>query len=102
MVFPVEFNSPFDLQDTDLHQLSKNGKSPRSVRDVEKSSAPFKYQIAEICDILEIKLDVWSSETSWEDLHSSYPRNYGPREEWALRWLLKKLEAGTLVVDRFI
>jgi hypothetical protein len=72
----------------------------RSVREIEKSGSPFKSQIADICEILGIKLEIWSSATTWKDLDSISPRNHGPREEWALRWLLKNLEAAVFTDDR--
>ena len=73
---------------TDLTKLNTDPPL-RNILLLDKSTAPLTDQIQEAFSILGIKrlpLDRGSD----QDLHC-LPR-CGPREEWTLRWLLKKLE----------
>ncbi|KAL8950346.1 MAG: hypothetical protein Q9222_003616 [Ikaeria aurantiellina] len=62
---------------------------PRNILLLDKSAAPLAEQVKEACDILEI-----TPRSSKNDVQESQQqaRLQGPREEWTLRWLLKKLE----------
>lgn len=58
----------------------------------------------EACDILRIKFEPPGSYFLSRDTEVLNARKYGPREEWALRWLLKNfqsadVEPGSLCVD---
>lgn len=73
---------------TDLTKLNTHPRL-QNILLLDKSTAPLIDQIREAFNVLGIKrphLDRGSD----QDLHC-LPR-CGPREEWTLRWLLKKLE----------
>ncbi|KAL8759591.1 MAG: hypothetical protein Q9184_003574 [Pyrenodesmia sp. 2 TL-2023] len=61
----------------------------RNILLLDKSTSPLSAQIDEACEILGIKLPFRGDEPKTYD--ESY-NHYGPREEWTMRWLLKKLE----------
>ncbi|KAL8714502.1 MAG: hypothetical protein Q9225_006550 [Loekoesia sp. 1 TL-2023] len=61
----------------------------RNILSLDKSTDPLPTQIEEACNILEINLLPF--EHAAQAIKPEYSR-YGPREEWTLRWLLKKLE----------
>lgn len=70
---------------------------PRSVLEVDKSTETFSSQVKEICQILGIGLEVPKYSFFFdENFGQQHPNYRGPREEWALRWLLKKLHAANL------
>lgn len=72
--------------------------SHRSILELDKSNEPFPTQIAEICDILGIQLS--KADLLSEDLGKLDVQRHGPREEWALRWLLKNLQCSDLQPSR--
>ncbi|KAL8918065.1 MAG: hypothetical protein Q9208_007587 [Pyrenodesmia sp. 3 TL-2023] len=61
----------------------------RNILLLDKSTWPLSAQIDEACEILGIKLPLPADEPKTYDQSHNH---YGPREEWTLRWLLKKLE----------
>ncbi|KAL8960512.1 MAG: hypothetical protein Q9193_002795, partial [Seirophora villosa] len=63
--------------------------SLRDILSVDKSTAPLTTQIDEACDILKIST-VYTGKAN--DERKRCNGQQGPREEWTLRWLLKKLE----------
>lgn len=67
----------------------------QALLDLEKSKEPFSRQIVQAADI--VKIDLSASEISLQ-LEGSKdnverPLGFSGKEEWVLRWLLKKLEA---------
>ena len=73
----------------DILKTPQSGTIRRSILTLDKSEEPFETQITQICDILGIQLQTHDHDsTNQEESHS-----YGPQEEWALRWLLKKLQS---------
>ncbi|KAL9604603.1 MAG: hypothetical protein Q9219_000323 [cf. Caloplaca sp. 3 TL-2023] len=62
----------------------------RNILLLDKSTEPLASQIDEACDILGITISLSESTARAVQPGSS---QYGPREEWTVRWLLKKLEA---------
>ncbi|KAL8773274.1 MAG: hypothetical protein Q9203_004499 [Teloschistes exilis] len=61
----------------------------QNILSLNDSTSPLVEQIETACKILDIEL-----EGSSDGLGNArkYPDSQGPREEWTLRWLLKKLE----------
>lgn len=72
------------------------GLSQPSVLDLDKSDEPFSAKIVKICDILGIKLRPPGSYFLPEGTEESNVGRYGPREEWAVRWLLKSFQSADL------
>ncbi|KAL8815983.1 MAG: hypothetical protein Q9223_004941 [Gallowayella weberi] len=68
---------------------------PGNILLLDKSTQPLALQIREACKILGIQLPA-AAETSHQQERST---RAGPREEWALRWLLKKLEHPEACLD---
>ncbi|KAL8886755.1 MAG: hypothetical protein Q9215_005584 [Flavoplaca cf. flavocitrina] len=62
----------------------------RNILLLDKSTAPFASQLEEACSILGIKLSTLNHTV---DQGSQRSTHSCPREEWTLRWLLKKFEA---------
>ena len=62
----------------------------RNILLLDKSTAPFASQLEEARSILGIKLSTLNHTV---DQGSQRSTHSGPREEWTLRWLLKKFEA---------
>ncbi|KAL8707427.1 MAG: hypothetical protein Q9220_007546 [cf. Caloplaca sp. 1 TL-2023] len=65
----------------------------RNILLLDQSTAPLAEQVKEAGDILAITL--YSSGDGLREAQQQ-PRRQGPREEWTLRWLLKKLESTSL------
>ena len=70
--------------------------------ELEKDSAPFEDQLIEAAkfvavDLDELKSSKYNGEESVKQLLSGSPHG---REEWLLRWLLKKLQSSLDVVPR--
>ncbi|KAL9592926.1 MAG: hypothetical protein Q9179_006242 [Wetmoreana sp. 5 TL-2023] len=63
----------------------------RNILRLNESNGSLVEQIREACEILEIRLPSADDGASLSQQRSVHR---GPREEWTLRWLLKKL-AGT-------
>ncbi|KAL8897291.1 MAG: hypothetical protein Q9207_007287 [Kuettlingeria erythrocarpa] len=61
----------------------------RNILSLDKSTGPLAEQIDEACQILGVTLPLPGDEPKTLDQSHSH---YGPREEWTMRWLLKKLE----------
>ncbi|KAL8852474.1 MAG: hypothetical protein Q9221_002597 [Calogaya cf. arnoldii] len=64
----------------------------RNILLLDKSTAPLASQVQEACSILGIQLPLLDHEN---DQDSQQTTRSGPREEWTLRWLLKKLEGSS-------
>lgn len=76
------------------------GPSQRSVLDLDKSNEPFSAKIVQAYDILGIKPRPPGSYFLSEDTEESNIGRYGPREEWAVRWLLKNIQSADLQPGR--
>ncbi|KAL8669778.1 MAG: hypothetical protein Q9168_005640 [Polycauliona sp. 1 TL-2023] len=64
----------------------------RNILLLDKSTAPLASQVQEACSILGITLP--QTDHGPDQCSTNFTRS-GPREEWTLRWLLKKLEGST-------
>ncbi|MCJ1462635.1 hypothetical protein MMC07_001237 [Pseudocyphellaria aurata] len=71
-------------------------RSQRSVLDLDRGSEPFPAKVAEVCDILGIELRPPGLYLLLDDTQKLNVGKYGPREEWALRWLLKNFQSTDL------
>ena len=60
------------------------------VTALDRSSEPFFCQLAEAFDIVSVPQDAFNHA---ETKVGEAPTKSGPKEEWVLRWLLKKLDA---------
>ncbi|MCJ1474392.1 hypothetical protein MMC13_003050 [Lambiella insularis] len=65
-------------------------------RSTEKASA----QISEAFSLLAINLDNTTTRFSPESSEEERRRGFGPKEEWVLRWLLKRIDGDTVQAER--
>ncbi|KAI4196870.1 MAG: hypothetical protein LQ350_006290 [Teloschistes chrysophthalmus] len=61
----------------------------QNILSLNDSTSPLVEQIETACKILDIELE---GSSEGPEIARKRPGSQGPREEWALRWLLKKLE----------
>ena len=85
---------------TNFWKLPKTQTTRRSILTLDKSNEPIQIQIDEACDILGIRLNVQNQVVSFDQQDQQEITLCGPREEWALRWLLKKLQSDDIHFDR--
>lgn len=72
-----------------------------SVLDLDKSNEPFSTKIVEVCNVLDIKLRPPGLYFLPKSTEESNVGKYGPREEWALRWLLKNFQSADWQPGRY-
>ena len=65
----------------------------RSILILDKSSEPFRTQISDACTILGIRIEGKDRPLPSLQQVQEQIGSFDPREEWALRWLLKKLQS---------
>ena len=74
------------------HALASNALIDR-VKALENSTDHLHIQICEVYDVLGLKADECKRSYSSERSQIEAGLGHGPREEWALRWLLKRFKA---------
>jgi len=79
---------------------SKSQIIQRSILSLDNSNEPFQTQILDICEILGIQIDVKNQTSSLDQQEQQKITPYGLREEWALRWLLKKFQSDDIHLGR--
>lgn len=89
---------------SEANNLQSDSNGQLSILTVNESKEPFPAQIATVCRILGINIDV-----HWTDLLESggqpLPYQYNasdPRPQWALKWLLKNLQHGDIKLNRSV
>lgn len=78
-------------------QASKSKKAQEQLAELEKLSAPFEDQLVEAARFVSVDLDtiLQPEDDEAANISSARQGGYFGREEWLLRWLLKKLQAPT-------
>lgn len=77
------------------HQVLGSRTSHQALQELERSSAPFKEQLAEAWKIVDVDKGQLNNIVLSDpnQVNDKYIPEFAAREEWALRWLLKKLHA---------
>ena len=84
------------VSEANVKKPVSHGQSQQSILTVDKSNESISSQNVTVCRILNININVqWDNllRSSGETLSYAYNAS-DPRPEWALKWLLKKLEPG--------
>lgn len=83
-------------------QASKSRKAQEQLAELEKLSAPFEDQLVEAAKFVSVDLDtiLRQADDGGENTSSIGEGGYFGREEWLLRWLLKKLQTPADPVPR--
>jgi hypothetical protein len=64
--------------------------SEKALRNLEYSKLPPLELLDQVADILGVNLDDLGRQYLTNSDNTSPPLSFAPREEWVLRWLLKK------------
>ena len=89
---------------SEANSLQSDSNGQLSILTVNKSKEPFPAQIAIVCKILGINLDVHGTDllrSGGEPLPYQYNAS-DPRPQWALKWLLKNLQQGDIELNRSV
>ena len=89
---------------SEANSFQSDSNARLSILTVHKSEEPFPAQLATVCSILGININV-----CWTNLLNSggaaLPYQYNasdPRPQWALKWLLKNLQHGDIEPNRSV
>lgn len=86
-----------------MSQASKSRAAQQALSELEKSSAQFEDQLVEAAKFIGSELDAVSTSASRQNERKDLkkvPTSHG-KEEWLLKWLLKKLQAPKDDVPRY-
>lgn len=96
-------NIPWFTSSYAANNILKSSKShiiQRSILSLDNSNEPFQTQIHYVCEILDIQIDVKNQPSFLDEREQQKSTAYALREEWALRWLLKKFQSDDIHLGR--